>query len=106
LDVCGAACPEALKIKGQSSDLFIKEGIKCADCKNVSYSDDTEYYRFFCDQYGCMGYYCLNCGLNRLKESEDAKYLKINTDIYSASFMSMITEMNKLPPMPLEELPA
>ena len=53
-----------------------------------------------------MGYYCLQCAANRVKENEETRFLTINPDIYSASFMSMITEMNKLPPMPLEELPA
>jgi hypothetical protein len=49
----------------------------------------------------------MKCGLARVEESGDSKnkFLTLDPDIYTASFMSMITEMDRLPPMPLEELP-
>ena len=49
----------------------------------------------------------MKCGLARVKESGDSKnkFLVVDPDIFSASFISMITETDRLPPMPLEELP-
>ena len=99
---------------------FIRKGTRCKDCHEdnpfQTYEEEKMCpgtYRFRCTGYKCADYYCMSCGLHRKAasigpdgEEVPIRFVQLDIDVYTASWISLITDYAQTPPRPLVTLPA
>ena len=107
-------------ITAKTDQGFIRKGTRCKDCREDNPFREYDEagmcpgtYRFRCTGYKCADYYCMSCGLTRKAasigpdgEEVPIRFPQLDIDVYTASWISLITDYAQTPPRPLVALPA